>query len=216
MPRMTRSTRTLPDGYQEYAAFDRKGNPLNRRISYVMHFAAVVFFVPLFAALTAAVRPGRELDPVDLWAARLPGFGFPGTLALLLVVSAAVLYLHPVIHAAVLRLVGHATPVFATSKAVLSVLVPGWYLSKPVMIIVAVAPFFLISIVGTVLLSVVPSAAIAWVYVPLVANAVVTARDVMTLSWVLVTPRKALFTDDGVVLTTYAMARTGPPGARPS
>jgi hypothetical protein len=190
---MAQTTRELPGDYQEFATFDRKANPLNRRVSYILHFASAIFFVPLFAGVTAAVRPGRPLDPVDLWAVAVPGFGIIGALAIMFVAVVVVINLHMLLHAAAIRFLGGAQPQITPRRVTVSVYSPEWLLQKRAMILVTVAPFFVISAVGAILLSVVSAPLIAWIFVPLVANGIITAGDVLTLSWIIATPADALF-----------------------
>ena len=204
MPRMAQSTRELPNDYQEFATFDSKTNPLNRRVSYILHFASAIFFVPLFAGVTAAVRPGRPLDPVDLWAVSVPGFGIIGTLAIMFVAVVVVINLHMLLHAAAIRFLGGAQPQITPRRITVSVSSPEWLLPKRAMILVTVAPFFVISAVGAILLSVVSAPLIAWIFLPLVANGITTAGDVLTLSWIIATPAGALFRSFESSLTAYA------------
>jgi hypothetical protein len=204
MPRMAETTRELPAGYGEFATFDSRTNPLNRRVSYILHFASAIFFVPLFAALTAAVRPGRPLDPVDLWAVSVPGFGIIGALALMFFAVVVVINLHMLLHAAAIRYLGGAQPQITPRRITVSVSSPDWLVPKKAMILLTVAPFFVISAAGAILLSMVSAPLIAWIFVPLVANGITTAGDVLTLSWIIVTPADALFRYDGSALTAYA------------
>ena len=204
MPRMAETTQELPDGYGEFAAFDSRTNPLNRRVSYILHFASAIFFVPLFAAVTAAVRPGRTLDPVNLWAVSVPGLGIIGALALTFFAVVLVINLHMLLHAAAIRYIGGALPQITPRRITVSVSAPEWLLPKKAMIMVTVAPFFVISAVGAILLSMAPAGLLAWIFVPVVANGITTAGDVLTLSWIIVTPADALFRYDGSALIAYA------------
>ena len=201
---MAETTRELPDGYGEFAAFDSRTNPLNRRVSYILHFASAIFFVPLFAAVTAAVRPGRTLDPVNLWAVSVPGLGIIGALALMFFAVVLVINLHMLLHAAAIRYIGGALPQITPRRITVSVSAPEWLLPKKAMIMVTVAPFFVISAVGAILLSMAPAGLLAWIFVHVVANGITTAGDVLTLSWIIVTPADALFRYDGSALIAYA------------
>jgi hypothetical protein len=147
---------------------------------------------------------------VNLWANTIPGFGTLGLLVILFALVLATLYLKGLLHAAAVAVIGRARPILTPRGVTLQVTSPDWYFPKFTMALVAVAPFFTVSIVGTVLLAVVPSTALAWVYLPIVVNSVATGRDVITLSWLFVTPKGALLVDSGEVLTAYA-----PPGAKP-
>ena len=203
---MSAATPQLPAGYEEFTVFDRRTHALNRRISYILHFAAVIFFVPLFAAVTAAVRPGHPLDPVDLWAVSIPGLGIVGAVAIMFFAVVAVLYLHEFVHAAALRFVVGAKPKISGRRLGSSVSSPRWYLPKTSMLANAVLPFFSISALGAAVMAVVPPQGIAWIFIPLVANGVASARDVITVSWVLASPKRALFLDEGNALSVYAPA----------
>lgn len=204
MPRMAETTRELPEGYREFATFDSRTNPLNRRVSYILHFASAIFFVPLFAAVTAAVRPGRPFDPVNLWAVSVPGLGVIGALALMFFAVVVVINLHMLLHAAAIRYLGGAESKITPNRITVSVSSPDWLLPKKAMVLVTLAPFFVISAVGAILLSMVSAPPIAWIFVPLVANGITTAGDVLTLSWIIVTPADTLFRHEGSALTAYA------------
>lgn len=207
---MKTGSRELPEGFTEFAVFDLSGNVVNRRVSNIMHFASAIFFVPLFAGVTAAVRPGRPLDPVELWSAGVPGLGALGSLAAAFILVVAVLYGHGLVHWAAFRVLGGALPTFTTRGLSFSVSAPEWVLDKRTILAVTVLPFFVISSLGAVLLAFVPGNGIAWVYLPVVANGIASARDILTLSWLLVTPKGSLFTHAGELLTAYA-----PPGTDP-
>ncbi|MFP4374725.1 MAG: DUF3267 domain-containing protein [Spirochaetaceae bacterium] len=204
---MADTTRELPAGYREFATFDSRTNPVNRRVSYILHFASAIFFVPLFAAVTVAVRPGRPLDPVDLWSVSVPGLGIIGALALMFFAVVVVINGHMLLHAAAIRYLGGAEPRITPRRITVSVSSPDWLVPKKAMVLIAVAPFFVISALGAIAMSVVSSSALGWIFVPLVANGITTAGDVLTLSWIFVTPADALFRYDGASLTAYA-----PPG----
>ena len=208
--RMKTGMSELPDQFTEFATFDLRTNVVNRRVSNIMHFVSTIFFVPLFAGVTAAVRPGTPFDPVDLWSASIPGLGALGSLAVVFLLVVGVLYFHGLVHWGAFRVLGGASPTFSTQGITFSVSAPEWVLNKRTTFGVTVLPFFVVSALGAVLLSIVPSSGIAWVYLPVVANGVASARDILTLSWLLVTPKGCLFTHAGEVLTAYA-----PPGTEP-
>ena len=201
---MAETTRDLPDGYEQYATFSIHTNPLNRRVSYILHFASVIFFVPLFAAVTAAVRPGEVLDPIDLWAVSIPRLGVIGAVAVLFFIVAGVMNLHQLIHAGVIRYNAGAVPTITPRRITFGVSTPGFYLPKRRMMLVTVAPFFVLSAIGALLLSLVPASGIAWIFIPLVANGIASSRDILTLSWTIATPAGSLFHDAGTELTVYA------------
>lgn len=205
-----RAVRELPAGYEEIGKLDWEESVVNRRVLHILRFAAAIFFVPLFAGATIAVRPTEPFNPVDLWTISIPGFGAFGAYLALLLVVAGTLYLHQLVHAAAARLTGGTAPQLALRGLRLSVSVPLRYLSKAVMIATAVSAFLVISVLGVALISLVPAEAIAWLYLPVVANAIASARDVMKLSWLAVAPRRCLFSHGGDVLKAFAPRGTVP------
>lgn len=204
MPAMADARRSLPSGYNEVATSDPHTDPIYRRVSYILHFAAAIFFVPLFAGVTAAVRPGRVLDPVDLWAVSVPGLGLIGSIALMFFLVVAVLNLHVLLHAAGIRVFAGAVPAVTPQLMTVAVSAPEWYIAKRAMLLVVVAPFFVISAVGALLLAAVSDSRIAWIYVPLVANGITSAGDILVLSWLAVTPAGSFVRHEGSRLTAFA------------
>jgi hypothetical protein len=204
MPAMAGARRSLPSGYTEVATGDRRTDPIYRRVSYILHFAAAIFFVPLFAGVTAAVRPGRVLDPVDLWAVSVPGLGLIGSIAVMFFVVVAVLNLHMLLHAAAMRVFAGAQPVVTPRRMTVAVSAPEWYIPKRAMLLVVLTPFFLISAAGALLLAAASDALIAWIYVPLVANGVTSAGDILVLSWLVVTPAGTFVRHEGDRFAAFA------------
>ncbi len=197
-------SRSLPEGYAQFAVFDARANPLNRRVSHILHFAAAVFFTPLFAGVLTVVRPGWKLDPVQLWSASIPGLGALGSAAVLFFVVVAALNLRTVVRAGAFRLFAGVRPTFTPLRLGYVARAEGHYLRRNAQALVTATPFFVLSLLGVASLAVVPETAIAWVFLPLVANAVASARDVLLLSWLLATPRGARVTVSRGTLTAFA------------
>jgi hypothetical protein len=201
---MADARRALPQHYREVATSDRRTDPIYRRVSYILHFAAAIFFVPLFAGVTAAVRPGRAFDPVDLWSVSMPGLGLIGSLAVMFFVVVGVVNLHMLLHGAAIRVLARAEPRFVPRRITVSVSAPQWYIPKRRMLLVTVTPFFIISAAGALLLALVTDGLIAWIFVPLVANGIASSGDILTLSWLIVTPAGTLVRAEDDALTAFA------------
>lgn len=203
MPAMEKAARSLPEGYDEIGVLDFHKDKRNIYTSYVLRFAGIIVFMPLFAFVAAAVRPRWDFDPVDFWTLSIPGVPAVGSIALLIVSIVGVLYLHELVHAAVFRLSGADSTRIGFRGVMVFAAAEGWYFPRSWMALNAVAPFFVISIAGTFFMAVVSEAALSWVFLPMVINASASGGDFMTLAWLVLAPKDSLFGDIGDVLRAY-------------
>ncbi|MFO7943893.1 MAG: metalloprotease family protein [Anaerolineales bacterium] len=65
------------------------------------------------------------------------------------------------------------------------------------------APFTVISLLGLLLIAVLPPAVLAWVFIPTVINAAASGGDFLLIHWMRKQPAEARYEDTGDALTAY-------------
>lgn len=173
-----------PDGrYRPWSMIDLRNDRRTRSAVFVLRLISVVFFVSIFGGIPMVLRAGGDFDPVFLWdfgLERVPALlSFPALAVALFAVAVA----HEMLHAAVLHLSGVADVKFEVNGIVPRVYATDWYIRRGTFFFYAFLPFFVLSTVGVVLLLLVETSLVAWVFIPVVANAVLSASDFTVIAW---------------------------------
>ncbi len=80
---------------------------------------------------------------------------------------------------------------------------PGYLSRWWVMNINALAPFTVISLLGLLLITILPTSALAWILIPTVINAAAAGEDFSILYWMGKQPSDAVYEDNGDMLIDY-------------
>lgn len=131
----------------------------------------------------------------------------PGIVSIILLIIDVVfvLYLHELIHAGIYFLTKNKKPEIGIRGLVIYAAAPEEVISRNEIIVNALAPFLLISILGAVLLSIVPQTTLAWIFIPTLVNAAASAGDFMLISFVLKQKRNARYNDIGDIIYALEM-----------
>lgn len=202
--------RSLPEGFRKAGTLDLKNDRRLRAVSFAMRFFTLLVFVPLFAGVAMVIHPTIGTDPVVLWQLGEGGGSGLATYLLLAITIGAVLLLHELVHLLAFRLIGAGDSRLDLNGPLIYAGAQGWYSRRIAMMINAAAPFLVISTVGVVIFPFVSPQRFAWVYLPVVVNAAVSAPDFMAIAWMLLIPRGSLISDDGETLTAYVPVLTDP------
>lgn len=193
------ATQTLPENYQPAAHFSMKDQKM-LILSNLAGLVLLVIFGYLFIAYSTAVRP--ESAGVFL-SIKLEGLQALRTVLVLLLVIFITLTLHEAVHGLGFRLLANARPIFAFRGAYAFAAAPGWYIPRNQYLVIGLAPFVIISLVGLGLIAIAPP---AWI-LPLIIACVINASGAVGDLWVAVIllrqPATALANDLGDDITIY-------------
>jgi hypothetical protein len=186
----------LPEGYQVRRVFDFSRGAWFWILNLVgIPVALLVGW--LFLQLAGALRSEH---PAQLLATALRATSLP--LALLLIVL--VLVVHELIHGLAFWLFTRSRPKFGFKGYAAYAGAPDWYLWRNQHLATGLAPFAVITLIGLVLLPIIPSAHVHLVLWPIAFNAVGAVGDLAVAFYELLQPRNALVNDTGMVITLYA------------
>ena len=113
--------------------------------------------------IAAAAFSGRGIDVLYLVA--------------LIGIFIALIVVHELIHGAFFWLFTHSRPVFGLRGWYAFAAAPGWFLSRPQYLVTTLAPFVLLSLLGMLLMAVLPAMAAAIVLIMTVFNATSSVGD---------------------------------------
>ena len=194
------ATTSLPSGYVKRGTVNITKSPglfiLLNLLGAVVLLAAGALFIQLGYAL----RP----DDMDAMLLNLSGGGnfVPGLLALLAVLVVMVV-VHEAIHGFFFWLYTRARPAFGVGAGYAYAAAPGWYLPRNQYLLVGISPLLVITLVGALLLAVVPAALLLPVLALMIVNASGAVGDLAVVAWLLTLPRETLASDDGDAVTVY-------------
>ena len=172
-------------------------------ISYVLRALGAVVFGGLFYAAANGIHPDAGLTFESLVTIAIDGV--PGVVSIGLIIFAVVfvLWLHELVHASVFYLHTGAPPRIGIRGPIIFASAEGYLNSRNAMIVNALAPFVVISAIGLLLMAVTPITALAWVFIPVVANAAAAGGDFMGVNWLMGLPRGTKIEDHGDLLIAY-------------
>ena len=187
---------------------DLRSDKKTRNVVLFLRLVSIVFFVPLFAGVPLTFRYNSGFDPALLWSLGAESVPWIVTFLLLGLGAFVVAVLHQLLHAATLYLLGASDVVFHLDGLTPRRPAADAYFRRGPIVVYAIAPFILGSLVGFLLLLVVPDRGVAWVFLPTVINAALAASDFVAVAWVFGVPRDALTAVLGDGYVAYA---PGPP-----
>ena len=195
---------SLPEGYQKTSAMDFGRNKRQLYLSYLLRFASLLFFLVVFALVGIGFHASLGSSLLSFVDIAIPGL--PGVLSILFIALDVflVLALHELVHASVFWMFARSQFQIGIRGAVIFAAAPDWYFTKAPMVINALAPFTVISIIGIVLMGILPVTVIAWIFIPVVVNAAAAAGDFMLLIWIAGQKEGTFFKDTGDATVSYA------------
>ena len=194
----------LPDGYELMEKWDLSEDRKAKVFLSLASLGLFVLFWLLFNGLLQVLRPDTE--------SLLLGFDINLTDPLTLIISALVLvfvtlgmvFLHEGIHGLFFWLFTREKPRFGFKVVYAFAGAPGWYITKQPYIIVGIAPLVVITVVGLLLLLVVPSGWILPLLLFMTMNASGASGDIYTVFWLLSKPDNILVSDSGDSVKIYS------------
>jgi hypothetical protein len=190
----TQPTRNLPAGYRPAGAIDLATNvPAQIGLS----LAAIILFFLAGAGvvgLLSLLRP--ELGAIS------GSFGLLSLLALV-VTTIAVVVLHELIHGLCFWAFTRSRPQYGFKGLYAYAAAPDWYLPRGAYAITGAAPLVLISLGGLAMALIAPPASLPLLIYAVSMNAAGAIGDVLVVAWIAVSPRGALFRDQGDAVARF-------------
>lgn len=194
------ATTSLPAGYVKRGTVNITKSP---GLFILLNLLGVVV---LLAAGALFVQIGYALRPDDMDALLLDlasGFNLLPSLLILLAILLVMVVVHEAIHGFFFWLYTRARPAFGVGAGYAYAAAPGWYLPRDQYLLVGISPLLVISLVGVLLLALVPSALLLPVLALIIVNASGAVGDLAVVAWLLTLPRESLASDDGDAVTVY-------------
>jgi hypothetical protein len=193
---MPRATRDLSSTYQQSYILDLARQP---GMMIVLNLLGLILFFAFglaFLRLAAAIYPGIEFGISNfsaLW----------GILAFLLV-YAAVLVLHELVHGLFFVIWTGSRPHFGIKQLYAYACAPEWYIPRNQFLVVGLAPLVLITLAGFALLPLLSPELASFTLFAMAVNASGAIGDLYTVLWILRFPADAYVCDHGEKFTIYS------------
>ena len=190
-------TQTLPPGYTSFFTLDLSKNI---RLVLLLNLVAILLFAGfgyLFLRLAAAILPPERV------AGSMTITGL--TLLACLMAYALMLVLHELVHGAFFWLFTRRRPHFGFKGAYAYAAAPEWYFPRRQYMLVGISPLVALSLLGVLLLPVLPPAALLPWLVALSGNAAGAIGDALIVGWLLFQPDTVLVQDHGDAVTAYKL-----------
>jgi hypothetical protein len=113
------------------------------------------------------------------------------------------LVLHELVHGAFFWLFTHQRPHFGFKGAYAYAAAPDWYIPRRQYMLVGISPLVVLSLLGVLLLPVLPAGALLPWLVALAGNAAGAVGDALIVGWLLFQPDSVLVQDHGDAVTVY-------------
>lgn len=188
----------LPADYKFHRTFNLEGGPARLAILLFAQIMGFLLFGWLALTLILYLRPTLEEAIVTL-----------GTLPIPFVIGAnlvgiVLLYLcHEAVHGLVLYAYTRTRPQIGFQLFYLTLSLPKWYFPRRDLILVALAPLVILSLLGLILLQFIPDQASLALVFGLAMNAAASVGDLILCGWLLRQPGQPLTEYLGDTLNVY-------------
>ena len=186
--------------YAEISKLDFRDNTQLMLLSYGLRIVGAVLFSLFFFIIVQQMYPDDAIALESLITIKLVNVPDIVSIVLIVVAVVGVLWLHELIHATVFFIHTGASPHIGMNGPIIFASAIGYMNTRNAMMINALAPFVVISILGVLLMFVVPISLLAFIFIPTVANAAAAGGDFMAVYWLLSLPADTQIEDHGDVL----------------
>ncbi|MEL7432596.1 MAG: DUF3267 domain-containing protein [Chloroflexota bacterium] len=191
------------DNHTQISTLDFRDNQKLVIISYALRVLGAVIFGGLFYAVADAIHPNAGLTFEVLVTIAIDGVPDIANIGLIVFAVVFVLWLHELVHASVFYAHVGAPPHIGIRGPIIFASAEGYLNTRNAMMVNALAPFVVISVLGMMLMAIVPVNALAWIFIPTVVNAAAAGGDFMAVFWLLELPHNTKIEDHGDVLIAY-------------
>jgi len=197
---LMKPTQFLPPSYAPKGSFDLTHNT---RLAIILNLGGTLllfFFAWLFLSITQLLHP-EYTYPISLMVSSLTDL--LKLVGGLLSVTLVMILAHEGVHGFFFWLLTHQRPLFGFRGYYAFASAPGWYIPRNDYLVVSLAPFILISLIGLDLLAILPYALIPSLLLLISMNAAGAIGDLMVSIWLLKKPATCLIQDYGDKVNFY-------------
>ena len=197
---MMKPTQVLPTAYGLKGSIDLTHNT---RLAVLLNIGGTVllfFFGWLFLIITQFIRPDYAYH-LNLMVSSVNDL--LKLIGVLLLVTLVMILVHEGVHGLFFLVYTHQRPSFGFRGYYAFASAPSWYLPRNPYLVVSLAPFVLISIIGSGLLAILPYVLIPPMLLLISMNAAGAIGDLMVSIWLLNKPATCLIQDFGDKVSLY-------------
>lgn len=175
----------------------------NKRASWALSGGVIILLIlfgMLFSWYVSQIHPGFIFEGV------ITSANILSVLLLWLGITMGVVVLHEGVHGIFAWIFTHSRPIFGVRGIYFYTASPGWYFFRGQYVIIALAPFVLLSILGLILLAIAPSRAIPSVLLGTILNAAGAVGDFFIVFLAARERRPIVIEDFGDEMNFYALS----------
>jgi hypothetical protein len=195
------ATQTLPENFHSIGRLDLKNNGSALLQLNLLGFVLFAVSAGFFWYLLQLIRPQDAEKGMSIGFSNLNGV--IGILAAVIGTTIVMLVLHEAVHGVFFWLYTRDRPKFAFRGAYAYAAAPAWYLPKRQYLVVALAPLVLLSLLGVLLMTLVPAEGFTLLLFFLVSNASGAIGDLWVVSWLLRQHKPCYARDEGDAVSLY-------------
>ncbi|GEM_PF-1557136 len=174
--------------------------------SYFIRLICLLFFGPLFVLIALQMDIHIPVTKEAFLGISIPGISGFFSILFIIIAVVFVLFLHEMIHAAVFFFSKNQKPRIGMKGLVIYAKASRYLVNRNAMIINGLAPFFVLTLLGFILIELLPVTALPWIFIPTLVNAAASGGDFMIVMWMMGHTRKTLYKDEGDIITAYRNA----------
>ena len=193
-------TLIFPDGYELKGTLDLSKNKRLALITNIAGIVLLVFFGWAFVNLLRFIRPDYSTTLTLL----ITDLGdVIRVIAVVLAVTVVMVVVHEGLHGLVFWLITHRRPTFGFRGSYAFAAAPDWYIPRQPYLLVCLAPFVLITLIGLGLMAVAPEGFVPPLLLLISMNAAGAVGDLTVAAWLLLKPVSTLVQDYGDGVSLY-------------
>jgi hypothetical protein len=194
------------EGYKKIDSLDFADNKKQLALSYLIRLIGIFVFSFLFIAYTRLVHPNMNDALTTFINIEIPNTSIFVSYLLVAISVVVVLTMHELVHASVFFIDQRVPPQLGWRGLTIFAAAPGYLNKRSIMVVNALAPFVVISLLGMILIALLPVGTLAWIFIPVVVNAAAAGGEFLGVYWLLKQPEEAVFEDNGDMITAYIKA----------
>jgi hypothetical protein len=191
-----KATQTLPSTYIPYDNFRPSKWRKTHWVTWIFGIALAWLSYSFLGLVAEILRPDFQPRPLHF---EVPTLERLGSIILIVFVLAIVFAIHEFIHAVFLWFFTSHRPIIVVGEGGLAVRLPSWYIPRGQFLVTNLAPFCVISLVGLLLLLVVPQRYISLTVFLTAMNTAGSIADITSSAYLLLHPPSIYLETEGTI-----------------